>query len=173
MKYGHNSGGVWAVSKDRKPTKEYSRWATLMSRCYNPKNQAYPKYGGKGVTVCDEWHDFQVFAQWFSENSIHDWPMDKDCDGSSVYSPDTVVFVPEQVNQLLKCYTIPMCGVKKATNTWYVQTKDVDNNQHVMGKFTSPEAANDYYQGYIRLKMVALVDKYSIPAATAAKLLSL
>lgn len=99
--------------------------------------------------------------------------MDKDCDGNSVYSPNTVVFVPEQVNQLLKCYTISMCGVKKATNTWYVQTKDVDNKQHVMGKFASPEAANNYYQGYIRLKMAALVDKYSIPAATAARLLSL
>lgn len=171
MKYGHNSGGVWAVSKDRKPTKEYSRWATLISRCYNPKNQAYPKYGGKGVTVCDEWHDFQVFAQWYSENNVEGWVMDKDCAGGMVYSPETVIFIPDQVNQLLKCYTEQ--GVGFSGKHWFVKTKDVDNKQHYQGKFTSLDTANQYYQRYTLTKMAALVNKYSIPAATAARLLSL
>lgn len=173
MKYGYNSGGVWPVSKDRKPTKEYSRWATMMGRCYNPSNQAYTQYGGRGVTVSDEWHDFQIFAQWYSENNVDGWVMDKDCAGGMVYSPETVIFIPDQVNQLLKCYVDLMHCVRKVTNTWYIRTKNLDGTCHTMGKFSSPDGASEYYQEYIRLKMAALVDKYSIPAATAARLLSL
>lgn len=46
-------------------------------------------------------------------------------------------------------------------------------NNTSRGSSPAPVAANDYYQAYIRLKMAALVDKYTIPAATAARLLSL
>lgn len=115
MKYGYNSGGVWPASKDRKPTKEYSRWAALMARVYNPEHKAYKTYGGRGVVVCSAWHDFQVFAQWYSENSVDGWVMDKDSAGGMVYSPEAVIFIPNQVNELLKCYNTPMHGVEKAT----------------------------------------------------------
>lgn len=63
MKYGYNSGGRWSVSDGKKPSREFAVWHSLMGRCYNPKHKAYPNYGGKGITVCEEWHDFQVFAQ--------------------------------------------------------------------------------------------------------------
>lgn len=116
MKYGYNSGGVWPVSVGRRPTREYSRWSTIMARCYNPKHKAYHSYGGRGVTVCEEWHDFQIFADWFSENNIDGWVMDKDLCGGMIYSPVTVVFLPDQINQLLKCYDKPLHGVGKSTN---------------------------------------------------------
>ncbi len=32
-----------------------------MARCYNQKHDAYPRYGGKGITVCQRWHDFNNF----------------------------------------------------------------------------------------------------------------
>ena len=35
-----------------------------MSRCYNSENKAYPRYGGRGVTVCDNWHDMTAFITW-------------------------------------------------------------------------------------------------------------
>jgi hypothetical protein len=80
--------------------------------------------------------------------------------------------VANAVNQLLKCYNSKQ-GVGYTGKHWFVKTTDVDNKQHYLGKFTSPMAAADYYKGYTRLKMVALIAKYSIPAATAEKLLSL
>lgn len=173
MKYGYNSGGAWAVSLDRKPTKEYSRWATLMARVYNPNHKAYSQYGGRGVTVCDEWQDFQVFAQWFSENNVEGWVMDKDLHGGMLYSPDTVIFIPDQVNQILKCYERPLHGVGKSTRTWYAKTKDENGEQHHKGKFKTQEEAAAYYQWYLREKIKTLITKYSIPAAVAAKLISL
>lgn len=40
----------------------YSTWLNMKSRCYNPKNQDYHNYGGRGITVCDEWlKDFKSF----------------------------------------------------------------------------------------------------------------
>ena len=33
----------------------------IMTRCYNPKSIMYEKYGGRGITVCEEWHDLEKF----------------------------------------------------------------------------------------------------------------
>lgn len=38
-------------------TSWYEIWAGMMKRCYNPKTERWPSYGGKGVSVCQRWHD--------------------------------------------------------------------------------------------------------------------
>lgn len=40
----------------------------MMRRCYNEKSVAYKDYGAKGIKVCDEWHDREVFRNWCKEN---------------------------------------------------------------------------------------------------------
>lgn len=41
----------------------------MKSRCYNPNNEKYKDYGGRGITVCDEWkNDFQAFYDWAMSN---------------------------------------------------------------------------------------------------------
>ena len=42
----------------------YFVWQRMMARCYNPKIERYPNYGGRGITVCNEWHDFFKFKEW-------------------------------------------------------------------------------------------------------------
>lgn len=42
-------------------TKLYGVWTQMLQRCENPKNKRYADWGGRGITVCDEWHDFAVF----------------------------------------------------------------------------------------------------------------
>lgn len=41
----------------------YKTWAAMRNRCFNPNNRAWFKYGGRGITVCDEWSDFAVFVR--------------------------------------------------------------------------------------------------------------
>ena len=41
--------------------KAYDSWQKMMKRCYNPRNQAYPRYGGRGICVCQRWHDVTCF----------------------------------------------------------------------------------------------------------------
>ena len=36
-------------------------WRAMMSRCYKPQNKDYKHYGGRGITVCDRWHDVRNF----------------------------------------------------------------------------------------------------------------
>ena len=45
-------------------TPEYRTWVNMKQRCYNKNVKAYPRYGGRGITVCDRWmHDFRTFLK--------------------------------------------------------------------------------------------------------------
>lgn len=46
----------------------YTCWKAMLSRCFDQNNKSYHDYGGRGITVCDEWADsktgFLVFLKW-------------------------------------------------------------------------------------------------------------
>ena len=42
-------------------TPTYRSWAHMLDRCRNPKNDSWDYYGGRGITVCEEWTDFAQF----------------------------------------------------------------------------------------------------------------
>ncbi|HAT3754847.1 TPA: AP2/ERF family transcription factor [Citrobacter amalonaticus] len=44
-------------------TREYSSWYSMMQRCYNPKANKYELYGGRGISVCQRWHDIAEFCK--------------------------------------------------------------------------------------------------------------
>ena len=46
-------------------TRLYNIWLAMKQRCYYPKHKDYHNYGGRGITVCDEWkNDFKAFYDW-------------------------------------------------------------------------------------------------------------
>lgn len=45
-------------------SKLYAVWEAMRQRCKNPTAQAYKNYGGRGISVCNEWNDFQKFEAW-------------------------------------------------------------------------------------------------------------
>lgn len=54
-------------------TKIYTTWQNVLQRCYNPKKDRYEKYGGRGISVCDEWrYDFIAFNNWAKDNGYSD-----------------------------------------------------------------------------------------------------
>lgn len=46
----------------------YKVWQGMKERCYNKNNHAYMNYGGRGITVCEEWLDPRNFIKWALEN---------------------------------------------------------------------------------------------------------
>lgn len=49
-------------------TKIYQTWSDMCARCHNPKDTGFKSYGGRGITVCDEWrNDFQAFYDYVSK----------------------------------------------------------------------------------------------------------
>lgn len=56
-------------------TKAYSSWFSMHKRCYDTTSQYYHKYGGRGISVCKRWHNFQSFLEdmgqpQFSEQTL-------------------------------------------------------------------------------------------------------
>ena len=62
-------------------------YQSIMDRCYNPNFQMYEKYGAKGITVCEEWHDFEAFKSWYERNTIKNDKNVMRIDPSQGYSP--------------------------------------------------------------------------------------
>jgi len=54
------------LSRDR----IYTVWQAILRRCENPKNEHYHDYGGRGIAVCEEWHDLRTFAKWAYSNGF-------------------------------------------------------------------------------------------------------
>lgn len=51
----------------------YNIYICMKERCYNPKSTSYENYGGRGITVCQEWlDDFMNFYNWAMENGYSD-----------------------------------------------------------------------------------------------------
>lgn len=42
-------------------TAEFRTWANMRTRCFNKHATQYPHYGGRGITVCERWNDFEAF----------------------------------------------------------------------------------------------------------------
>ena len=55
------------------PRRLYRIWSGLRSRCDNQNNPDYKAYGGRGITVCQEWSDFSAFREWALENGYQDY----------------------------------------------------------------------------------------------------
>jgi hypothetical protein len=53
-KHGHNpANGPTSAT--------YYSWASMINRCTNPRNKSFPRYGGRGIIVCERWFDFRNF----------------------------------------------------------------------------------------------------------------
>ena len=42
----------------------YGVWSSMRDRCSNPNNKSYHRYGGRGITVSDEWYRVEPFIEW-------------------------------------------------------------------------------------------------------------
>lgn len=55
-----------------KKTRLYRCWADMKRRCLTPGNSSFKWYGERGISVCIEWLDFDVFKNWALQNSYSD-----------------------------------------------------------------------------------------------------
>lgn len=49
-------------------TRLHRIWNGMLQRCENPNRAKYPHYGGRGISVCEEWHTYTSFRDWALSN---------------------------------------------------------------------------------------------------------
>ncbi|MEK6933090.1 MAG: hypothetical protein AABW56_04845 [Nanoarchaeota archaeon] len=78
-------------------TKLYNKWKNMKSRCLNPNNKDYQNYGGRGITICNEWLEFIPFRDWSLSNGyIEDLEIHRVNDGN--YEPGSCKWVTRTEN---------------------------------------------------------------------------
>lgn len=83
---------------------EYSTWVHMTQRCYNPRNDYYPIYGGRGISVCAEWrNDFAAFLDYVGPKPTPRHSLDRFPNQNGNYEPGNVRWAtPEQQNRNLR-----------------------------------------------------------------------
>lgn len=62
-------GNQFAVKHGKCHSRLYGVWSGMITRCYNVNVHGYQYYGGRGITICDEWkNDFSMFQEWAMAN---------------------------------------------------------------------------------------------------------
>lgn len=70
--------GTFAKKHGMYGTRLYHIWNGLNGRCNNPNNKDYANYGGRGISVCDEWREAQNFFDWAIDNGYsHELSLDR------------------------------------------------------------------------------------------------
>lgn len=82
--------------------KLYRVYYAVKERCYNTKNRAYKHYGGRGITMCDEWLKYENFLSWALTHGYNEGlQLDRiDCNGN--YEPSNCRWVDSSTNNYNK-----------------------------------------------------------------------
>lgn len=104
----------------------YNVWENMKARCYNPKHKSYSGYGGRGITICDEWKsNFNAFAKWALENGYDENAPKGQCtidriNNDKGYSPDNCkwVTIGENLNNKSTCRMFTHNGKTQSIANW-------------------------------------------------------
>lgn len=102
-------------------TSLYKLWNSMKTRCNNKSVHNYRNYGGRGVTVCDEWNtDFVRFKEWAEKNGYKDGLTLDRIDVNGNYEPSNCrwVTVKQQENNRRNNHYLTIEGVTKTLTEW-------------------------------------------------------
>lgn len=102
-------------------TRLYKLWDAMKGRCYRKGAGNYLKYGGRGITVCDEWrYNFLSFRDWSLENGYDDTLSLDRIDVNGNYEPSNCrwVTMKDQQNNKRNTKLIEFKGVVLSQAEW-------------------------------------------------------
>lgn len=97
---------------------EHRIWRGMLGRCRNKNNRSYPRYGGRGIVVCDRW---LIFANFLADMGPRPKAMSIDrIDNDGPYSPDNCRWATPkmQSNNTGMTYLIEFRGEVKGISEW-------------------------------------------------------
>lgn len=110
-------------------TRLYEIWCGMKKRCFDENSIAYHNYGGRGITVCEEWrNNFQVFYDWSMANGYRDDLTIERKDVNGDYCPENCCWATNKEQSRNRRETIyyTLFGIKKPLIEWceYAEIKN-------------------------------------------------
>lgn len=99
----------------------YYVWKNIKGRCYNSNHVNYKDYGGRGIKMCDEWHDsFENFANWALSSGYSEGLTVDRINNDGLYEPSNCRLVgrKEQANNRRNSITITYNGATMNISEW-------------------------------------------------------
>lgn len=91
LRHGACTGG--------RPKRIYNIWRDMRDRCKNPNNVGFELYGARGISVCQEWEDFQSFWEWAKRTGYSDSLTLDRVDSNGGYNPDNCRWITNSEQQ--------------------------------------------------------------------------
>lgn len=99
---------VRKITHNSSKTRLYAVWNAMICRCKSPKHKEYHRYGGRGISVCDEWKSFETFKQWAYQSGYDDCAKRGTCtldriNNNGNYEPSNCRWVDMKTQNRNKC----------------------------------------------------------------------
>lgn len=154
----------------------YRAWTGMLERCYSAKfHKRNPNY--QGCSVAPEWLSFSSFRSWMTQQNYEGMQLDKDIlfSGNRVYSADTCVFVPPDLNKFVIDSAASRGewpeGVNwhKARGKFVAQCRNpFTQKKDFLGYFSSHEPAHEAWRKQKHLHALAYAELQDDPRIAAA-----
>ena len=120
------------MTHGKSDTKLYLVWREMITRTENQNAERYGIYGGRGISICGEWHnDFQLFYDWAIQNGYKEGLTIDRIDVNGNYEPDNCRWITpyEQSRNLRKNVRITYSGKTMILKDW---AKEIGIDYHTL-----------------------------------------
>ena len=116
----------------------WGSYRSMMDRCYREAAKNYPFYGGRGIAVCSEWHNIEVFEKWVVESGFRKGLSLDRIDPNGNYCPENCKWATpkEQANNRRNTLVIERNGESHTVSEWAIilgVNRSTINNRYYRG----------------------------------------
>lgn len=119
----------------------YKIWLGMKARCLNPNFHAYPNYGGRGISICERWMNFEHFLEDMGDRPSLKHTLDR-VDNNGSYCKENCRWATrvEQSRNTRKNHNIKFNGITKCLKDWQRETGITSIGVRLQNGWTIEEA---------------------------------